>query len=342
MPEDKLLIARPCTVSTSKAPHKIIEELVASDRRLTFLPESHSWSSLRAGRIPDDFGFHSAFLHTRRPAWTVAENCPYILDESTTSKWAGGSCCFDSLHDPALGELWHHISEIRPVHHTLFIDVWNITENIFSVDCRNKFDGTCKLEFLYRHSDTTPMFIDRFTELLGFDSTPFEDNTEYSNFVRTYDKAPFNDFLPSVCSAVQAFSSYSDFEAGDVTIRMYVAGAIRFPFENTPYDDQRPGLNAISGNWITTFPAFYADDVDVYARPKQIPADVGEVRYNVVSLENAFGDTPDLHVDVVHKPNETYVEFATIKKPQTLKKYAKAAGVKLEFWEGPLQERWDG
>ena len=60
----------------------------------------------------------------------------------------------------------------------------------------------------------------------------------------------------------------------------------------------------------------------------------------MIAIPNKEHDGPKLQIDVVHRPSVSSLEFHSTDGDAILKKAAKATGVKLEMWEGPLHLRW--
>lgn len=318
---------------------RAITLLLATSERLKFFPHTHSVSARKKYRDTDaKVGFTCEYHDCPLPPWRVPQRgCPFLLDETD---FVGGRCFAKGIADPVFQLLWDHAVATTPENFFVSIKIRFVRKSglaTLSTTIRINRFGKAEAEFDWLSGKELESPIASFCHVAGlerFSMISAFDGEMHAQ--RVYADIPHRALLEGIRSAladdafknhplkISAFVGHSIIEKGGISL----------------YDQYRPLLNNMSSQWHTQLDACYRDNFDVFRRPEEIPADCGEIRYPVIAIPNKEHDGPKLQIDVVHRPSVSSLEFHSTDGEAVLNKAAKAAGVKLKMWEGPLHLRW--
>lgn len=318
---------------------RAVSIFLAGSPRTALLPDKYRKSArLRHRRPENSSGFHAEFYACPLPIWYIPTlGCPFVLDTSLSEYEVSGEVHFDRLDDPLLKEMLHLVFARESARCVLsgstkkengasldffcFLRRGEFAE--LSVEWHGGIDDVPRLEAITEHS-----------RLGSYRSSVRRQEADRGKY--SFEAVPKVECLQVLSEAL----SQIGFSVDSTSAKLYVACEVLPPAEATDYEKLRPLLNRLSTNWHSDWPVYYSEHFDIFLRPSEIPTDTLECRFPVIQILSKSLLGPKLQVDVVHRPSCSSLEFLSIEGEPVLNKAAKAAGVKLEMWEGPLHLRW--
>lgn len=263
----------------------------------------------------------------------------------------GGSYQLNGLDDPLVEPIWRAAVESRSFHGSITLSLRPMAwfEYLYMHLClhvpKGRVRPQARLQINFWPRADVPTGIRELIGVLGLephagraDLSPREIRYANQSFMIVLDPVPLSsEFVTGFMDRVAALPGVdpAKVRSSDISVG-----------QNEPhYSPHRERFNEITSDWNQEIRSYRDPQFDPYRAPTSW-ADrfEPELRFPVAQRLDEKADVSknlSFQVDVVHTPAGSFLEMMTHHGQVRLRRYAGLAEIDLEFWDGPLVNRWD-